>query len=97
MKTSQARRAMSEVECGTGWGIQGLGSYLLLLVGSGPPAPKRTAPGSIDCSQVLTSALFTIQFNHTLDSSLTSNCHNSHERGPGCKAALINVFISTLN
>lgn len=63
--TSQARRAMSEVECTAGY--SGPGSYLLLFVGFGSPAPNRTSPASIDCRQVLPSTLFTVQFNHILE------------------------------
>lgn len=89
---------MSEVEC-EAWhsGLQG--SYLLLFVGFGSPAPNRTGPASKDCCQVLPSSLFTVQFNHILKRTqpLTFNCHNSHELGPGGKVALINIFISTLN
>lgn len=46
-------------------------SYLLLSVGFRPPAPNSTCPASIDCSQVLPSTLFTIQFNHTLEGGPT--------------------------
>lgn len=48
-------------------GLSGFGSYLLLFVGFGSPAPYQTNPGSIDCCEVLPSSLFTVQFNHTLE------------------------------
>lgn len=64
MKTHQATRAVSKVECETG--RSGLGSYLLLFVGLGPPT-KWTSPTSIDRDQVLPNALFTVQFNHILE------------------------------
>ena len=64
MKTNQATRAVSKVECETG--RSGLGSYLLLFVGLGPPT-KWTSPTSIDRDQVLPNALFTVQFNHILE------------------------------
>ena len=57
----RARRAMSETA------HSGLDSYLLLFVDFRPPAPNRASPASIDCSQVLSSALFTVQFNQTLE------------------------------
>lgn len=64
MMTSQATCVMSEVECEARH--SGLGSYLLLFVGLGPPASKRTSPASKDCCQVLPSTLFTVQFNQNL-------------------------------
>lgn len=64
MMTSQATCVMSEVECETRH--SSLGSYLLLFVGLGPPASMRTSPASKDCCQVLSSTLFTVQFNQNL-------------------------------
>lgn len=62
--TSQATCVMSEVECEARH--PGLGSYLLLFVGLGPPASKRTSAASKDGCQVLPSTLFTVQFNQNL-------------------------------
>lgn len=87
MMTSQATCGMSEVECEARH--SGLGSYLLLFVGLGPPASKRTRPASKDCCQVLPSTLFTVQFDQNLRMSqlaikinLSYSNTNSHNYGP---------------
>lgn len=80
-----------------GWSVRfgrsGLGSYLLLLVDLRSPAPSRSGTAPIDCGQVLSSTLFSIQVSHTLEGRKPQRRTTKRSRTGDweVKAALINA------